>query len=170
MVRVTLLYASLLLCAVLLADTGLVPEFLQHFRHLSFVDKVTHFSLFGLLAFFANATLILKSRWSPTRAIVTGSILVMVIASIDELSNLVITHRTWSLGDVAANYLGILCLGVVPMVAWQWTHQRRLYKAALEARQSLKQQRAFRFGNQAAAHVEFSPPQQAAPQPVAVHS
>ena len=170
MVRVTLLYASLLFCAVSLADTGLVPTFLQQIREIPFFDKVIHFSLFGMLALLANATLILKSRWSPARAIVTGSILALAVSTADEFSNLAVAHRTWSLGDLTANYLGILCLGVAPLVAWQWMHQRGLYKAALLARRRYKRQRAFRFGNQPAARVEFSPPQQTAAQPVAVHS
>lgn len=126
MTRLTLLYASFLLVVVLLADSGRLPTFAQYLHDLPHADKVIHFLLFGTLALCTNATLTGSRRWSCTRAVVAGSILIALIATLDEGTNLLVAHRSWSLGDLAANYLGVICLGVVPL----WGRRRELPAAA----------------------------------------
>ena len=53
------------------------------------------------------------------RAIVLGSIFALTVSTVDEYSNRYLPLRDWSLGDLAANYLGVLCLGVLPLWKWQ---------------------------------------------------
>ena len=48
--------------------------------------------------------------------------LVLTVATVEELSNLLVACRTWSPADLAANYLGVLCLGILPIAAKQWLH------------------------------------------------
>jgi len=119
MIRLTLLYASIIMVVVLLADSNHLPSSIQYIHDLPHFDKLIHFSIFGSLALCINLTLASNLRWSVTRAIVTGSILAVMVSTLDEGSNLVVASRSWSLGDLAANYLGVLCLGVVPMLAWR---------------------------------------------------
>jgi len=119
MLRITLLYAMLILAVVLLADSGRLPRMAQSVHDLPHADKVIHFSIFGTLALCLNLALASNRRWSVTRAIVTGSILVAAASTLDETTNLLVAYRTWSLGDLSANYLGVVCLGVVPMLGWR---------------------------------------------------
>jgi len=119
MLRLTLLYATFIFGVVLLADSGRLPSMAQSIHELPHADKVIHFSIFGTLALCLNLTLAAKRRWSLTRAIVTGSILVAAAATLDETTNLLLACRSWSLGDLTANYLGVVCLGVVPMLGWR---------------------------------------------------
>lgn len=119
MIRLTLLYASFILGVVLLADTGHLPRSLQYVHDLPHVDKLIHFSIFGSLALCINLTLAGNRRWSVARAIVTGSLLVVVLSTLDEGTNFLVSSRSWSLGDLAANYFGVVCLGIVPMLGWQ---------------------------------------------------
>jgi len=119
MIRLSLLYASLILGVVLLADSGHLPRSIQHIHDLPHVDKLIHFSIFGSLALCINLALASNHRWSVTRAIVTGSMLVVMASSLDEGTNFLVSTRSWSVGDLAANYLGVLCLGVVPMLGWR---------------------------------------------------
>jgi VanZ family protein len=67
-----------------------------------------------VLALVLNAALASRPRMTWLRAIVTGSILVLIASTVDETTNLFSPYRTWSTGDLAANCLGILCLGIVP--------------------------------------------------------
>jgi VanZ family protein len=75
-------------------------------------DKVLHFLLFGGLALVANLALAFHRPRSFARAIVMGSILVMIVATAEEYSNQYLVRRDWSLGDLTANYLGVVCLGL----------------------------------------------------------
>ena len=119
MTRLSLLYALLLLTVVWAADTGHLPTFAERIHDLPYVDKLVHFLMFGLLALGANLSLAENRSWSPGRAILTGSILVVIAATLDEGSNLVVANRSWSLGDLAANYAGVLCVGIVPLLGWR---------------------------------------------------
>jgi polysaccharide biosynthesis protein VpsQ len=121
MLRITLLYALFILAVVLLADSGHLPRAAQSIHDLPHADKVIHFSIFGTLALCLNLALASRRRWSLTRAIVTGSILVAAASTLDETTNLLVAYRSWSLGDLTANYLGVVCLGVVPMLGWRRT-------------------------------------------------
>ena len=77
-------------------------------------------AVIGLLALVANLALAESTRRSLVRAVVTGCILVLVASTVEEYSNRYSPHRDWSLGDLAANYLGVLCLGMLPL----WTLRR----------------------------------------------
>lgn len=116
MVRIALAYAAAFVAIVCAADTGWLPHFAQQLHDLPFGDKVLHFTMFGLLALAANLALASCGRRSLARAIVIGSIFVLVVATAEEYSNHFLSRRDWSLGDLTANYLGVVCLGMLP--AW----------------------------------------------------
>jgi polysaccharide biosynthesis protein VpsQ len=119
MLRLTLIYASVILLTILAADSGHLPAAIQHVHDLPHVDKLIHFSIFGSLALCINLALAANRSWSVTRAIATGSILVLLLCTIEEGTNYWVPCRDWSLGDLTANYLGVLCVGVVPMLGWR---------------------------------------------------
>ena len=39
----------------------------------------------------------------------------LIVATAEEYSNLFVPRRDWSLGDLTANYLGVACLGLLPL-------------------------------------------------------
>lgn len=120
MIRITLAYALGLTAFLLMVDFGGLHDVALYVNHLAPLDKVIHFCMFGLLALLANASLVRRPRWRMVGAIATGSIFVLIVSTLEEYSNLFVACRTWSLADLAANYLGVVCLGILPMVAWQW--------------------------------------------------
>ena len=117
MIRIALAYFTLVVAVVVAADAGWLPNQLEWLHDLPFCDKVLHFVLFGLLALVANLALASYARWPLARAIVIGSILVLIVATAEEYSNQWFPRRDWSLGDLLANYLGVFALGLLPM--WQ---------------------------------------------------
>jgi len=119
MIRIALAYVVLLAAIIFAADAGWLPPFVEQLHDLPFGDKVFHFLMFGGLALMANLALASRGRRSLARAIVMGSILVLIVATAEEYSNNFVPRRDWSLGDLTANYLGVVCLGVLPLWPWQ---------------------------------------------------
>lgn len=117
MTRIAIAYAALLAATVVAANTGHLPTFAQYVHDLPGGDKVLHFLMFGTLALVANLALIASGKRRLARAIVTGCLIAAIVATVEEFTNQFVPSRDWSLGDLTANYLGILCLGVIPF--WQ---------------------------------------------------
>jgi VanZ family protein len=115
MIRIALAYVVLFAAIVVAADAGWLPRFAERLHDLPFGDKVLHFTLFGLLALVANLALASRDKRSLARAFVIGSIFVLFVATAEEYSNLYLFRRDWSLGDLTANYLGVACLGLLPL-------------------------------------------------------
>jgi VanZ family protein len=114
--RLALGYASVLVVFLLLADIGTLRPAGRWVNAHPPLDKLIHFLMYGGLALLVNAALAQRTRWSLVRAIATGSIVVAIASTVEEYSNLLTIARGWSLGDIAANYLGIICLGILPLV------------------------------------------------------
>ena len=114
MTRLALAYTALLAAAVVAANSGHLPAFAQYLHDLPGGDKVLHFLMFGTLALVANLALTASGKRQLARAIVTGCLITAIIATVEEFTNQFVPSRDWSLGDLTANYLGILCLGVLP--------------------------------------------------------
>lgn len=115
MIRLALAYAAVFAAMVFAADADRLPRFAQYLHDLPYGDKVIHFTLFGLLALVANLALASHGRRSLARAASLGSILVLAIATAEEYSNVFLPSRDWSLGDLTANYLGVACIGLLPI-------------------------------------------------------
>jgi VanZ family protein len=104
-----------MLIVLLLVDFGALAPLSKYINAYPVFDSLIHFVMYGILALVANAALACRRRGSLTRAIATGSIFVFVAATVEECSNLVVPCRGWAVSDLAANYLGILLLGIVPV-------------------------------------------------------
>jgi hypothetical protein len=93
------------------ADRGWMATWFYRINQFPFGDKAGHFVLIGGLAFLLNYAL--KHRptpWRPLgRRVLWGSLIVGVLITLEEISQIWIRSRTFSLGDLAANYAGIVC-------------------------------------------------------------
>ena len=77
-------------------------------------DKWLHFVLVGLLTMLLNLSFNLAavSKWS--KWLLWGTSLMLVLATLEEVSQHWFRNRTFDLGDLACNYLGILIIGHLP--------------------------------------------------------
>ena len=116
---ITVAYALGLAALLLFVDFGGLHSIGEFVNHTFLLDKAIHFAMYGVFALLAGATLLHRSKSRPVAAIATGSIFVLLLSTMEEASNAFTAYRTCSLADLAANYLGILALGVLPLVAWQ---------------------------------------------------
>lgn len=99
-----------MVAAVLAANGGLIPP---AERLVPAGDKLAHFVLIGGLALVAN--LAWRTGWlrvGPLR-LMAGSVVVGLLMSAEEVTQLWITNRTFSLADLTANWLGALAASLV---------------------------------------------------------
>lgn len=105
------LFALFVISVVVQADRGALPNVLAPILVLPGVDVLGHFVLIGLLALFVNLALGGRSiRLLGCRCLL-GSAVVGPLVFLEELSQMFIPVRSFSLLDLAADGLGIACAG-----------------------------------------------------------
>ena len=104
----TLLFGMLLLLIVLLANQGVTFRFVYA---IPGADKTAHFLLMGSLAFLANMALRGAAIHLGRRTLPLGGSLVALLVTLEEASQHFIPARTLSLGDLLADYAGIMLIG-----------------------------------------------------------
>jgi VanZ family protein len=81
-----------------------------------FGDKIGHFLLMGVFSLVVN--LILNARtiriWKLNCLL--GSLIVLAIVTLEEISQIFIGGRTFDLGDLAANAAGIIIFGEIARI------------------------------------------------------
>lgn len=123
---IVLLSYVLTLCSLaLLADTGVIEPWLQRLHALPMGDKTLHLLLAGSLCLVVNLTMIGRMPTRRLHAVALGTLATLVAVTLEEFSNLLVAFRGFSLADLAANYLGVLIVGVLPIAAWLAMHSAR---------------------------------------------
>jgi VanZ family protein len=109
-------FTAFVACVIAWADTGTMPRTFAWIGRQPFGDKVAHFVLIGTVAFLLDHALagrrVTIGRWRVRLAL----LLVAVVMTMEELSQLWILGRDFELGDLAANYAGI----AVAVLAARW--------------------------------------------------
>ena len=104
----TILFALFIILIIVLADLGKLG-ILQTLNQIPLGDKAGHFILYGILTLLINLTLFrsipVQSRQRV--AVISGLILALLIG-LEEFSQRNFSSRTFSLGDLAASYLGVI--------------------------------------------------------------
>jgi len=120
--RIALLYSVLIVAIIVLAGQSNKQYLINLVHVLPFGDKLGHFILIGVLALVVNLSL-QCARWRWGRiTLLKGSVLVAVVVTLEELSQLFISTRSFDLGDLAADFLGIVVFGQLAL----WLYQRTL--------------------------------------------
>ena len=102
----------LLLGAIVFCADRLDYQYLFSFiRAIPGGDKLGHFILMGLFAFLFNVSLSCRTIRIVGRPVLLGSIIVITIITIEELSQNLIPYRSFDLLDLTADYLGVFVFG-----------------------------------------------------------
>ena len=107
----TIFFAAFILIVVALANVGLVYEVFPFINSVPGQDKTGHFILMGIMAFLANLSLRGRQVECCRIRFYLGSLVVLICVVAEEFSQLLMTARGFDLGDLAADFLGILILG-----------------------------------------------------------
>ncbi len=110
----TVLFTAFIILIVVLADMGRLG-ILNQINRIPYADKVGHFILYGILALLIDLTLFRslppeRSRGSsPMRIAVISGLILALLIGLEELSQRNFPTRTFSLADLSASYLGLIC-------------------------------------------------------------
>jgi hypothetical protein len=106
-------YVIVLVVIILVANRRSTRYLLDFIGNVPYGDKLGHFFLMGILSFLIN--LLLQSRtvgFGKLRYLL-GSLIVLVVVSIEECSQMFIRGRTFDWGDLAADFAGIIIFGEI---------------------------------------------------------
>ena len=85
----------------------------QLYKHIPFGDKIGHFSLMLIFSFLLNSSLNNKRITIRNIRVLIGSVILLIFITIEEFTQLGIETRNFDLVDLAFNYLGIYCGGLL---------------------------------------------------------
>lgn len=117
----TVLFIILLVLIILAANLGLGPVLFTFLDGIPGGDKLGHFVLMGILSFLVNYLLGGKRIHIRSIHIPTGTAIVMAIVTLEEISQIFLEHRGFSLGDLFFDYAGIIIFGYLA----EFLHRRR---------------------------------------------
>jgi VanZ family protein len=100
-------FSLFMVAVVVMANTETLPSVFEFYRRLPFGDKLGHFVLMGGLCLAANLVLGAKTWKVLGYRLLIGTLLVWAVVSLEELSQLAISSRNFSLTDLLADYAGI---------------------------------------------------------------
>lgn len=107
----TVVYVCVLAVIVFLADKRTTQYLFKPLRNLPYGDKIGHFLLMGFFSFLLNLALSAKTVNLWKFNYLLGSLIVLTVVTIEEVSQIFIRGRTFDLGDLAADFLGIFLFG-----------------------------------------------------------
>ena len=104
-------YMGVIALIVFLADRGDSQFIFSWIRAIPYGDKFGHFFLMGGFAFVANYSLSCRCIKIGQRYFLLGSLIVALLVTLEEFSQLFIRYRTFDLLDLTFDFLGIWILG-----------------------------------------------------------
>lgn len=113
------IYIFVLAGIVVLADVRETQFLFRTVRKFPLGDKIGHFLLIGIFSLIVN--LVLNARtirvWKLNYLL--GSLIVLVIVSVEEISQIFIRGRTFDAGDLVADAVGIIIFGEIARLIYR---------------------------------------------------
>ena len=107
----TAVYVCVLAVIVFLADKRTTQYLFKAIRNFPYGDKIGHFLLMGFFSFLLNLALSGRTVSAWKFRYLLGSLIVLTVVTAEEFSQIFIRGRTFDLGDLAADFLGIFLFG-----------------------------------------------------------
>jgi len=105
------IYIFILAGIVILADVRETQFLFRFIRRLPFGDKLGHFFLMGMFSLMVNLALSAKTVQIWKLNYLLGSLIVLAVVTIEEVSQIFIRGRTFDAGDLLADAAGIFIFG-----------------------------------------------------------
>lgn len=107
----TAVYVCVLAVIVFLADKSATQYLFKPLRMLPYGDKIGHFLLMGFFSFLLNLALNARTVSAWKFNYLLGSLIVLVVVTLEEFSQIYVRGRTFDLTDLVADFLGIFLFG-----------------------------------------------------------
>ncbi len=105
----TVCYILILAGIIFIADTKSTRYLLSFIKFVPYGDKIGHLILFGFLSILVNWCL----NFLRFYRVLLGSLIVMVIVTIEEFSQIYISGRSFDLQDLIFDFIGIFTFGEI---------------------------------------------------------
>ena len=109
--RLTIAFSCFIVFIIVQANLGNNGWFAAIQSVIPYADKVGHFVLIGAMALLLNLSLGARRIAIAGRYWLLGSVILFVVFTVEEMTQLGLAHRTFDLGDLSMDYLGILVFG-----------------------------------------------------------
>ena len=109
----TALFAGAILLISISATMNWGLEYFARVRQIPGGDKLAHFLLMGGMSLLVNLSLRAKQLRLPGGSILLGSLVLYLLVTIEEFTQMLLPSRSFDLTDLAANYLGIYLFGLL---------------------------------------------------------
>jgi hypothetical protein len=116
-VFLTVSYIAVIVLIVFLADRQSTAFIFNWIREIPGGDKVGHFLLIGGLAFVVNYSLYCRTIVLRNHRLMLGSVVVAVLVTSEEFSQLYIHSRTFDFVDLLCDWAGIWAFGKLALRA-----------------------------------------------------
>jgi len=124
---ITSLFILILILIVIAANLGFGPSFFAFVYIVPWGDKVGHFILMGLLSFFVNMVLQASRVHVFSFDLLKGSLIVLLIVTIEEFSQTLLKFRGFSIVDLIFDYTGIIIFGYLAAILVNRQRQRKTF-------------------------------------------
>lgn len=109
----TVCYVIILAVIIFIADRKSTRFLLDFIGNIPYGDKLAHFFLMGFLSFLVNLLLNARTFGFGKLRYLLGSVIVLVLVTIEEFSQLFVRGRTFDWRDLVADFVGIIIFGEI---------------------------------------------------------
>lgn len=112
--QIAFAYTLAIILIIAIVNSGITADFRGWLKiTIPNLDKVGHFLAMGLLAFLLNLAFHPKNEKRVRITSLLGSLLVLPLSTLEEFSQKHLTYRSFSYGDLAADYLGVMVFSLL---------------------------------------------------------
>ncbi|MEL6697858.1 MAG: VanZ family protein [Bacteroidota bacterium] len=115
---ITIAFLILIVSIIWIVDTGRGTAVLDMVHRIPLGDKMGHFFLMGILSLLVNLSLKLRTFTVWGREVLLGTTLVLIVVTLEELSQGFVPTRNLSFQDWVADFLGIVLAGRLAQVLY----------------------------------------------------
>ncbi len=110
---IAVIYIFILAGIIVLADVRQTQFLFDFIRNVPFGDKIGHFFLMGIFSLLVNLALSAKTTRFWKFKYLLGSLIVSMIITLEEFSQIFVRGRTFDAGDLIADFAGIFIFGEI---------------------------------------------------------
>ncbi|MEO1415458.1 MAG: VanZ family protein [Bacteroidota bacterium] len=115
---ITITFLILIISIIWIVDTGRGTAVLDMVHRIPLGDKMGHFFLMGILSLLVNLSFKLRTFTVWGREVLLGTTLVLIVVTLEELSQGFVPTRNLSFQDWVADFLGIVLAGRLAQVLY----------------------------------------------------
>ncbi len=110
---ITAIYVFIIAGIIALADLKGTEYLARLGTGIPYFDKAGHFLLMGGFSFFVNLALKAREISFFSISILLGTLIVLLVVTIEEFSQIFVRGRAFDWGDLLANFVGIVFFGAL---------------------------------------------------------